>query len=250
METEEEDEEVELADLVLTGMRMKGPIFELKGVWKSYSMKGVETNALRGIDLEVKSGEYTAILGPSGSGKSTLMHVMGCLDTPTRGRVFIEGREISQMKDDELAKIRREKIGFVFQSYNLIPGLTAVENISLPMRFSGHGKGESQRKAKDLLRKVGLQERMGHKPNEMSGGEQQRVAIARSLANDPNTILADEPTGNLDTNTGREILDLLEELHKKTGKTIIIVTHDTRLAGRAKRQIKMLDGRVVSSSGS
>ncbi len=224
---------------------MKKPIFELRDVWKTYCMKGVETNALRGINLEIKDGEYTAILGPSGSGKSTLMHVMGCLDTPSKGRVFIEGREISQMKDDELAKIRREKIGFVFQSYNLVQGLNAVENISLPMRFSGHGRGESQRRAKELLRKVGLVERMSHKPNEMSGGEQQRVAIARSLANDPDVILADEPTGNLDTKTGREIMELLESLHKKTGKTIIIVTHDTRLAARAKREIRMVDGQVA-----
>jgi putative ABC transport system ATP-binding protein len=224
---------------------MKEPIFELKNVWKTYFMKGVETNALRGINLEVKKGEYTAILGPSGSGKSTLMHVMGCLDTPTRGKVFIEGREISKMNDDELAKIRREKIGFVFQAYNLIQGLTAVENTSLPMRFSGQGRGESQRRARELLRKVGLEERMAHKPNEMSGGEQQRVAIARSLANDPDVILADEPTGNLDTKTGREIMELLETLHKKTGKTIIVVTHDTRLASRANREIRMVDGQMA-----
>lgn len=223
---------------------MKKPIFELRDVWKTYFMKGVETNALRGINLQIMDGEYTAILGPSGSGKSTLMHVMGCLDTPSKGRVFIEGREISQMSDDELAKVRRDTIGFVFQAYNLIQGLNAVENISLPMRFRGHGRGESQRRAKELLRKVGLVERMSHKPNEMSGGEQQRVAIARSLANDPDVILADEPTGNLDTNTGREIMELLESLHKKTGKTIIIVTHDTRLAARANREIRMVDGQV------
>ncbi|MBN2331137.1 MAG: ABC transporter ATP-binding protein [Candidatus Aenigmarchaeota archaeon] len=220
-------------------------MFELRDVWKTYCMKGVETNALRGINLVIKDGEYTAILGPSGSGKSTLMHIMGCLDTPTKGKVFIEGREISQMSDDELARVRRDKIGFVFQAYNLIQGLTAIENISLPMRFSGHGRGESQRKAKDLLAKVGLVERMHHKPNEMSGGEQQRVAIARSLINDPDVILADEPTGNLDTKTGKEIMDLLESLHKKTGKTIMVVTHDTRLAARANREIRMIDGHVV-----
>ncbi len=224
---------------------MKVPIFELKDVWKTYCMKDVETNALRGINIKVEKGEYAAILGPSGSGKSTLMHIMGCLDTPTKGKVFIEGREVSQMNDDELARIRRDKIGFVFQAYNLIQGLTAIENISLPMRFSGHSRGESQRKAKELLKKVGLQERMSHKPNEMSGGEQQRVAIARSLVNDPDVILADEPTGNLDTSTGREIMELLESLHKKTGKTIIVVTHDTRLAARAEREIKMVDGQVA-----
>ncbi|MEE9323698.1 MAG: ABC transporter ATP-binding protein [Candidatus Aenigmarchaeota archaeon] len=223
---------------------MKEKIFELKDVWKTYFMKGVETNALRGVDLEIKKGEYVAILGPSGCGKSTIMHIMGCLDTPTKGMVFVEEREISKLNDDELAKIRREKIGFVFQAYNLIQGLTAVENVALPMRFSGHGRGESQKKAKELLKKVGLVERSGHKPNELSGGEQQRVAIARSLANDPEVILADEPTGNLDTNAGKEIFELLEDLHKKTGKTIIIVTHDIKLAKRAHREIKMIDGKI------
>jgi putative ABC transport system ATP-binding protein len=227
-------------------MGMKEEIFELKDVWKVYCMKGVETNALRGVNVVIKKGEYAAILGPSGSGKSTLMHVMGCLDTPTKGRVFIEGREVSQMSDDELAKIRREKIGFVFQAYNLIPGLTAVENIALPMRFAGHGRGESQRRAKELLKRVGLKERMSHKPNEMSGGEQQRVAIARSMVNNPDVILADEPTGNLDTKSGREILELLESLHKNMGKTIVIVTHDIKLARRSPREIKMIDGRIVN----
>ncbi len=224
---------------------MKGKIFELKDVWKTYFMKDVETNALRGIDLEIKKGEYVAILGPSGCGKSTLMHVMGCLDTPTKGRVFVEEKEVSELSDDELAKIRREKIGFVFQAYNLIPGLTATENVALPMRFSGYGRNESQKKAKELLKKTGLDKRMDHKPSELSGGEQQRVAIARALVNDPDVILADEPTGNLDTNAGREIFELLEELHKKTGKTIIVVTHDINLAKRAHREIRMLDGKIV-----
>jgi putative ABC transport system ATP-binding protein len=225
---------------------MKDTMFELKDIWKIYCMKGVETHALRGINLEIKKGEYVAVLGPSGSGKSTLMHVMGCLDTPTKGHVFVEGREVSQMSDDELARVRREKIGFVFQAYNLVPGLTAVENVALPMRFGGHGRGESQRRARELLKKLGLEERMTHKPNELSGGEQQRVAIARSLVNEPDVILADEPTGNLDTNTGREIMDLLESLHKKMGKTVIIVTHDIRLAKRSPREIKMLDGKIVN----
>lgn len=224
---------------------MKEKIFELKDVWKTYFMKEVETNALRGVDLEIKKGEYVAVLGPSGCGKSTLMHVMGCLDTPTKGRVFVEGKEVSELSDDELAKIRREKIGFVFQAYNLIPGLTATENVALPMRFSGYGRNESQKKAKELLKKTGLEKRMDHKPNELSGGEQQRVAIARALVNDPDVILADEPTGNLDTNAGREIFELLEDLHKKTGKTIIVVTHDINLAKRAHREIKMLDGKIV-----
>ena len=224
---------------------MKERMFELSDVWKTYFMKGVETNALRGVDLKIKKGEYVAIIGPSGCGKSTLMHIVGCLDTSTKGNVFVEGREISELSDDELAKIRREKIGFVFQAYNLIPSLTALENVALPMRFSGHGRGESQRKAKEILKKIGLEKRMNHKPNELSGGEQQRVAIARSLANDPEAILADEPTGNLDTNAGREIFELLENLHKKTGKTIVVVTHDINLAKRAHREIKMIDGKIV-----
>jgi putative ABC transport system ATP-binding protein len=232
-------------DLLLDGV-MKGLIFELKDVWKTYFMKGVETNALRGVNLEVKKGEYSAIIGPSGSGKSTLMHVMGCLDTPTKGKVFVEGKEISKMNDDELAKIRREKIGFIFQAYNLIPGLTAVENVSLPMRLAGFGRGESHKKAKELLKKVGLSNRMTHKPSELSGGEQQRVAIARSLVNDPDVILADEPTGNLDTKSGREIFELLEELHRKTEKTVIVVTHDINLAKRAHREIKIKDGMITN----
>jgi putative ABC transport system ATP-binding protein len=224
---------------------MKGLMFELKDVWKTYCLKDVETHALRGVSLDVKKGEYAAILGPSGSGKSTLMHVMGCLDTPTKGRVFVEGKDISELGDDDLARIRREKIGFVFQAYNLIQGLTALENVALPMRFAGYGRGEAQRIAKGLLKKVGLSERMGHRPNELSGGEQQRVAIARSLINDPDILLADEPTGNLDTKTGWEIMELLESLHKNMGKTIIVVTHDTRIAKRAPRQIRMLDGKIA-----
>jgi putative ABC transport system ATP-binding protein len=222
-----------------------GNMFELKGVWKTYCMKGVETNALRGVDLVIKKGEYAAILGPSGSGKSTLMHVMGCLDSPSRGTVLLEGNDISKMGDDDLARIRREKIGFVFQAYNLIPGLTALENVALPMRFNGYGRGDSQRRAMQILKKVGLSERTHHKPNELSGGEQQRVAIARSLVNDPDIIMGDEPTGNLDTKTGREIMGLMKDLHDKTGKTVIIVTHDTKLAGLAPRQIRMIDGRIV-----
>ena len=224
---------------------MKGKMFELKDVWKIYRMKGVETQALRGVNVFVRKGEYVAILGPSGSGKSTLMHIMGCLDTPTRGKVFVEGKEVSKLTDDELAMIRREKIGFVFQAYNLISGLTALENVALPMRFAGHGRNESLKKAKELLKKVGLEKRMNHKPNEMSGGEQQRVAIARALVNDPDAILADEPTGNLDSKSGREIFELLETLHRKMGKTIIVVTHDINLARRAHREIRIRDGKII-----
>ncbi len=223
----------------------KDNIFEMRDVSKVYCMKGVETHALRGVSLIVKRGEYSAIIGPSGSGKSTLMHIMGCLDTPTKGKVIIEGSDTSEMDDDELARIRREKIGFVFQAYNLIPGLTATENVALPMRFNGIGRGDAQRRAKELLKKVGLETRMEHRPSEMSGGEQQRVAIARSLVNDPDVIMGDEPTGNLDSKTSEEIMDLIEDLHKNTGKTVIIVTHDRSVAKRASRKIRMLDGKVA-----
>jgi putative ABC transport system ATP-binding protein len=228
-------------------MAMGELIFDLRDVCKVYSAKGVETTALCGVDLKVKKGDYAAIVGPSGSGKSTLMHIMGCLDTPTRGQLFLDGKDVSQMGDDELAGVRREKIGFVFQAYNLIPGLTAIENVALPMRFAGYSRGESQKRAVELLNKVGLGERMHHKPSEMSGGEQQRVAIARSLVNDPEVIMADEPTGNLDSKTGVEIMKVVEDLHKKMKKTLIIVTHDMKVAGRAHMQIRMLDGKVVNN---
>lgn len=225
---------------------MKRVLFEIKDVWKTYCLKEVETHALRGVSLKIENGEYVAILGPSGCGKSTLMHVIGCLDTPTKGSVIVDGKEISELNDDELAKIRREKIGFVFQAFNLIGSLTAAENVAMPMRFKGYGKAESIKKAKELLKRVGLEKRTDHKPNELSGGEQQRVAIARALANDPEVILADEPTGNLDSRSGSEIIALLEELHGKMGKTIIVVTHDASLAKRAKRQIRLKDGQILN----
>ena len=225
---------------------MKRILFEIKDVWKTYCLKEIETHALRGVSLKIENGEYVAILGPSGCGKSTLMHVIGCLDTPTSGSVIVDGKEISELNDDELAKIRREKIGFVFQAFNLIGSLTAAENVAMPMRFKGYGKAESIKKAKELLKRVGLEKRTDHKPNELSGGEQQRVAIARALANDPEVILADEPTGNLDSRSGSEIIALLEELHGKMGKTIIVVTHDASLAKRAKRQIRLKDGQILN----
>jgi putative ABC transport system ATP-binding protein len=224
---------------------MKKTILELKDVWKTYCMKDVETNALRGVNLKIEAGQYAAIVGPSGSGKSTLMHILGCLDTPTKGKVLVDGKDVSELNDDELALIRRNKIGFVFQAYNLISSLNAVENVALPMRFSGYSKGDAFRKAKELLTRVGLEKRMNHKPNEMSGGEQQRVAIARALINEPDIILADEPTGNLDTKTGKEIFELVEGLHTKTRKTLIIVTHDLNLAQRAHQEIRIKDGQIV-----
>jgi len=219
-------------------------IFRLEDVCKDYVMTDVVTKAVCGINLKINKGEYVAIIGPSGSGKSTLMHIIGCLDTPTSGKVWIENMEVSKMKDDELAKIRSEKIGFVFQAYNLINGLTALENVALPMRFAGSSKSSSEKKAKELLATVGLSDRMNHKPNELSGGQQQRVAIARALINDPEVILADEPTGNLDTKSGEEIVHLLESLNRKFGKTVVVVTHHEQLARRAKRRIFIKDGKI------
>ncbi len=225
---------------------MKKKLFRLEDVWKTYKMmgKGVETHALRGVSVQVEKGEYVAIIGPSGSGKSTLMHVMGCLDTPTKGRVFVEGRETSHLSGDELARIRRKRIGFVFQAYNLIPGLSALENVALPMRLDGVDKGHSLKKSKKFLERVGLGKRLHHKPNQMSGGEQQRVAIARALVNDPDAVLGDEPTGNLDTKSGMGIVKLLEDLNKKEKKTVVIVTHDKRLASRADREMHIKDGAI------
>ncbi|MBN2042453.1 MAG: ABC transporter ATP-binding protein [Candidatus Aenigmarchaeota archaeon] len=225
---------------------MKEILFRLENVWKTYKMmgKGIETHALRGVSVDVKKGEYVAIIGPSGSGKSTLMHVMGCLDTPNKGNVYVDGKETSVLSEDDLAKIRRRKIGFVFQSYNLIQGLTAAENVALPMRLDGVGKKEAIKRAERYLLRVGLEHRLTHKPNQMSGGEQQRVAIARSLINDPEAILGDEPTGNLDTKSGLSVIKLLEELHVKEKKTVVIVTHDSRLAARADREIHIKDGNI------
>jgi putative ABC transport system ATP-binding protein len=224
-------------------------IFELKNVWKTYFSKGVETHALRGVSLAIKKGSYAAIVGPSGSGKSTLMHMIGCLDTPTKGHVLLDGKDVSKLSSDELAAVRRDKLGFIFQAYNLVPGFDAVENVSLPLRFAGISKADSENKAKELLEDVGLGHRLTHKPNELSGGEQQRVAIARALVNDPEAILADEPTGNLDSKSGAEIFDLLEDLQKKGNKTLIIVTHDTHLAEKIKRRINIKDGDVYDNHG-
>jgi len=221
------------------------PIFKLENVCKYYTMDGdVMTKAVCGINLTVRKGEYIAIIGPSGSGKSTLMHLMGCLDSPTEGKVLIGGVDVSKMGGDELARVRREKLGFIFQAYNLITTLDAVENVALPLRLAGKGKGEAERKARALLEMVGLSDRLHHRPNQLSGGQQQRVAIARALINDPEVILADEPTGNLDSKSGEEIVKLIESLNKKMGKTVVVVTHHLGLAKRAKRRIYIIDGRI------
>lgn len=220
------------------------PIVKLENVEKIYKMDSVEVPALRGVSFEIDKGEYISIMGPSGSGKSTIMNLIGVLDRPTRGKVLIDGVDISKLKDDQLAVIRRKKIGFVFQQFNLISKLTAVENVEMPMWFAGLPKVKRVKKAAKLLRLVGLDTRMKHRPTELSGGERQKVALARSLANDPEIILADEPTGELDTKSGTEVMKIIESLND-VGKTIILVTHDIEFGKRANRMIKLRDGLIV-----
>jgi putative ABC transport system ATP-binding protein len=223
------------------------PIIQLRKVWKTYRMGETPVHALRGIDLDVMPGEFLAIQGPSGSGKSTAMNLVGCLDVPTRGEIYLDGKNISKLHESDLAQIRGRKIGFIFQKFNLIETLTALENVMLPMTFQGISEDERLSRAKKLLTQFGLGDRMHHKPAELSGGQQQRVAIARSLAVDPPVILADEPTGNLDSKTGREVLQFLRELNDKEGKTIVLVTHDDILAHTADRIEFLKDGLIVKS---
>ena len=220
-------------------------IIRLEGVSKTYDLGKVLVRALKDVTLEIAAGEYLAIMGPSGSGKSTLLNLLGCLDRPSSGSYFLDGSDVSLLDDDSLSEIRSRKLGFVFQSYNLIPQLTVVENIEVPLYYQGTPEKESRTRAVALAAKMGLGERIDHRPMELSGGQQQRVAIARALANDPVMILADEPTGNLDSATGEDVLDLLDELNRE-GKTLVVVTHDADVARRAGRVIHMRDGRVES----
>jgi len=225
----------------------KKVIVECKDLWKIYNEgTRAEVRAIRGINLKVFEGDFTAIIGSSGSGKSTLLNLLGCLDTPTRGHVYIDGRDISKMTPTQLAIIRREKIGFVFQSFNIIPSLTALQNVELPMIFKGIDEKRRVKEAKAHLERVGLGERMNHKPSELSGGEKQRVAIARSLSNDPAMILADEPTGNLDSKTSQTIIKTLKDLNKE-GKTIIVITHDPLVAKHAKKRLILKDGNIIDT---
>jgi putative ABC transport system ATP-binding protein len=221
----------------------RGVAILTEGLWKTYEMGGEKLHALRGIDVTIRKGEYVAIMGPSGSGKSTLMNLIGCLDTPTSGKYWLAGRLVSELDDDELAAIRNKEIGFVFQTFNLLPRATALHNVELPMIYNGTASEERLARAKRALEAVDLSERMFHKPNELSGGQRQRVAVARALVNSPSIVLADEPTGNLDTKTGDEIMALFARLHGD-GNTIILVTHENDVARRADRIIHVRDGKV------
>jgi putative ABC transport system ATP-binding protein len=218
-------------------------LIETVDLWKTYVMGGEEIHALQGVSIAIDPGEYVAIMGPSGSGKSTLMNLIGCLDTPSRGTYRLNGKSVDQMNDDELAHIRNEEIGFVFQTFNLLPRATALHNVELPMVYAGMTSSQRETRAKEVLSMVELEDRMTHRPNELSGGQRQRVAIARALVNSPSILLADEPTGNLDTKTGDEIISLFGRLHKD-GNTIILITHEADVAGHADRVVQIRDGRV------
>ncbi|WP_135611691.1 ABC transporter ATP-binding protein [Methanococcoides sp. AM1] len=220
------------------------PLIDLKDVWKIYQMGEIEFAALKGVDLHIKKGEFVVILGPSGSGKSTLMNQIGCLDTPTKGTVSLNGKNISNLGESELAQIRGRTIGFIFQQFNLIPTLNSLENVMLPLEFQEEDANIAEKRARELLKIVGLGDKMQHSPSQLSGGQRQRVAIARSLAVDPEILLADEPTGALDSKTGDYILEFLNELHEEQNKTIIIVTHDTELIKYAEKIIHIKDGMI------
>lgn len=222
-------------------------IIDIKSITKLYEMGAEKLYALKGVDVVIERNEYVAIMGPSGSGKSTLMNIIGCLDTPTSGNYILNGKDVHEMDDDELAEIRNKEIGFVFQTFNLLPRSNALHNVELPLIYSGLSKSERIKRAEETLVNVGLGDRMKHKPNELSGGQRQRVAVARALVNHPSIILADEPTGNLDTKTGEEIMALFSELNKK-GNTIILVTHEEDIARHADRIIKIRDGMIESDT--
>jgi len=225
-------------DLVTSGV-----VIQTEDLWKTYEMGAEHLHALRGVSLEITKGEYVAIMGPSGSGKSTLMNLIGCLDTPSKGRYWLAGRLVSELNDDELAYIRNKEIGFVFQTFNLLPRATALHNVELPLIYNGTPAEERLERAKKALQQVDLADRMMHKPNELSGGQRQRVAVARALVNTPSILLADEPTGNLDSQTGEEIMALFARLHQQ-GNTIILVTHESDIAAHAHRVIRLRDGKI------
>ena len=220
---------------------MKTPIIDIKGITRDFQLGSETVNVLKGINLLINKGEYVALMGPSGSGKSTLMNILGCLDTPTSGSYILNGKQVSEMHDDELAEIRNKEIGFVFQTFNLMPRTTALDNVALPMVYAGFSKDERNKRATEVLTQVGLADRMDHKPNQLSGGQRQRVAVGRALVNKPSIILADEPTGNLDSKTSVEIMKLFGEIHGN-GNTVILVTHEEDIAAHAHRIIRLRDG--------
>jgi putative ABC transport system ATP-binding protein len=220
-------------------------LIETVDLWKTYMMGSEEIHALRGISIQIERGEYVAIMGPSGSGKSTLMNLIGCLDTPTRGSYLLNGKQVSQMDDNELARIRNEEVGFVFQTFNLLPRATSLKNVELPLVYAGVSAKDREQRARTALEQVELTSRMNHRPNELSGGQRQRVAIARALVNAPSMLLADEPTGNLDSKTGLEIMGIFDRLHR-AGNTILLVTHEADVAAYAHRAIHLRDGQIES----
>ncbi len=224
------------------------PVLQLRNVWKTYRGDGVEVHALRGVDLDVHAGEFVAIMGPSGSGKSTLMNIIGCLDVASHGQFVLDGEDVAHMSDDDLADIRNERIGFVFQQFNLLPSQPAWRNVELPLWYARVKSAERKRRALDALARVGLADRGHHKPGQLSGGQQQRVAIARALVTDPALILADEPTGNLDSVSTADVLGLLDELHA-SGRTIVLITHEADVAARAQRVVRVFDGRIAGAEG-
>ena len=226
---------------------MANPLIKITNIKRDFPLGNEIVYVLKGIDLEIKKGEYVALMGPSGSGKSTLMNILGCLDTPTSGTYILNGKHVSEMQDDELAGIRNKEIGFVFQTFNLMPRTTALDNVALPMVYAGFSKSERVERATEVLKQVGLDDRMDHKPNQLSGGQRQRVAVARALVNKPSIILADEPTGNLDSKTSVEIMNLFNEIHTN-GNTVILVTHEEDIAAYAHRIIRLRDGIIESDT--
>lgn len=226
---------------------MAESLIKITNIKRNFSLGNETVYVLKGIDLDIKKGEYVALMGPSGSGKSTLMNLLGCLDTPTSGNYILNGKDVSKMKDDELAEIRNKEIGFVFQTFNLLPRTTALDNVALPMIYAGYSKAERVARATDVLQQVNLADRMDHQPNQLSGGQRQRVAIARALVNKPSIILADEPTGNLDSKTSVEIMKLFGDIHAK-GNTVILVTHEEDIAAYAHRVIRLRDGLIETDT--